>query len=103
MEAKRRCQAASAQMLLLPTTELPPLLKCTGIFYPWEGGEGGVFLRRKDNLEVGLHSKPLPLKRWSQLRGKCDHPPAVLSRARATVCQGGQEGKGARRVVVGRF
>lgn len=29
MEAKRRPQAASAQILLLPATELPPILKCT--------------------------------------------------------------------------
>lgn len=29
MEAKLRTQGASAQILLLPTTELPPVLKCT--------------------------------------------------------------------------
>lgn len=29
MAAKRRPQATSAQKLLLPTTEIPPILKCT--------------------------------------------------------------------------
>lgn len=58
MEAKLRTQGASAQILLLPTTELPPILKCTVLplgFFCF------CFLRRKHNCEAGLHSN---LLRW---------------------------------------
>lgn len=57
MEAKRRPQAASAQILLLPTTELPPILKCT--LLPL-----GYFFKKKKKTQLWgrVTFKPPPRK-----------------------------------------
>lgn len=77
-------------------------------FYPWVFW--GFFLRRKHNCEAGLHSNPPSAQgKESVLRQNTDrHREKLLSRGRPShsqgvVCQGGQEERGLRWVVVGGF